>query len=211
MEVKSLMPRASQPPNYILDTSEGLQFDLPSKRYLLSSVMQAALSPFAIWASVFFGYYFLLSLIQLAKKLPTIFYEHSEITYSAIVGALVIGLLFGFWTYFAYSIFRSLLWQLGGHEIVRVQSNSITLTRRIFLWHWSSEYSFDDISHFREDYRSWAVAERIPGFRSNPEKDGVITFQAKGKPHRFAISVSRAEAKEIVAQIKKYVKNCETG
>lgn len=172
--------------------------------------MQATLSPFAIWFSCFFGNHFLFSLIQITKKLTSIFRGDSGPLYSDVVGALIIGLIFAFWSYFAYAIVRSLLWQLGGREIIHVQLNSIRLTRKIFSWHWSREYSFADISHLREDYRPWAVAERIPGFRSNPEKDGVIRFKAKGKPHRFAINVSRAEAKEIVAQIKKYVKNHET-
>jgi hypothetical protein len=210
MEVKSFMPRTKKASNYILDTSEGLQFDLPSKRYFLSSVMQVILSPFAIWFSGFWGYHFLMSFIKVAKKLTPSFRDHSELLYSDVIGMLVLGLIFAFWIYFAYLLVRSFFWQLGGREIIRLQSNSITLTRRIFSWNWNSEYSFVDISHFREDYHPSVVAERIPGFRSNPEKDGVITFQAKGKPHRFAIHVSRAEAKEIVNQIKKYINEHKT-
>jgi len=110
---------------------------------------------------------------------------------------------FGVWTVGGVLAIYALLWQVLGKEIVTVHGQMFTIQRDLAGFTFGKEY---DLLHMR-DLRIGQVGFNPLDLSSSLQLwgigGGVIAFDSGAKTHRFGAGLDEAEAKQVVAAIKK--------
>jgi hypothetical protein len=108
------------------------------------------------------------------------------------------------WTVAGIVAVYAWLWQVMGKEIVIVQDGRLTLRRDIGGFGWDKVYELEKVRALRAepvvfDPMDLSMALQLWGIGG-----GAIAFDYEEKTHRFGIGLDEAEAKRLVAAIKKW-------
>lgn len=99
-------------------------------------------------------------------------------------------------------VIYSFLWQIVGKEIIEANANLMTLTRQIFGWKKSGEYSSEMVRDLRVNPQQPSAFAPIRSFQKLVGQDGLIAFDYGAKTFRFGLEIDEAEAKQIVSVLQ---------
>ena len=112
------------------------------------------------------------------------------------------------WTLGGVVVMTSLVWQLAGREIIA--ANSLSLSRRIeaFGFGFTRSYTLSEIRDVRTmSYVNPRYSRRCALFPwTSGECSGSIAFDYGARTFRFALGLDEAEAKMLVAELKRRAK-----
>jgi hypothetical protein len=111
------------------------------------------------------------------------------------------------WTVGGGFAIYQLAWQLTGYEIIEVARQGITVSRVVFRFHTSREYSAEYVKELRVSSSNvnlnhpalWTYYYQYPW---SHHSFGSLAFDYGAKTFRFGAGVDEAEAKQIMAQIE---------
>ena len=173
---------------------------LPSQKKLLKIIW------FVIWL-VFWGLMTFMIVFIVGLNIATI--KHTEgFSLSAYPGYSVITIIFSLFLFCLLAlgalVFYDFLWQIGGKEIIKVNTRQMELIRRIFLWQNCSEYTANKVRNLRVIETKSGCAP-IGYIRHALGRDGLIAFDYGAKKYRFGLDIEDSEANEIISKLNKKI------
>lgn len=193
------------PPRYTVDEKEGeITITLPSKRY---------------W--FYFPFYLLWFFIAILIAGAPLYFLTGIVWVSLFRGAsssganssalLMLALfLFGFflcWLILFVTGGYSILWRVAGKEIIKIRSDSLALQRQLFGFKREREYIAHEIRDLRvylDGSGCWKCLDLKAALRQFLKQDGQIAFDYGAMTVQFANDISEAEAKQILAKIRRF-------
>jgi hypothetical protein len=191
--------------------SDGLQVVLPSKKNALWTLWLGICLFMWGYITGSIGYILFLSLriigVNLVRNQSAVFSDYVSIIFVSIFtfAFLLLFLVMGLPAIYSF------LWHIAGKEILRITSDSLTLTRQIFNWKKVRKYSPVSITglQFMPPRKSFLVP--FKNLRKNPEKNGVIVFEHESRNHRFGLEIEEDEAKQIISAIQEHLVQVKAG
>jgi hypothetical protein len=111
-----------------------------------------------------------------------------------------------FWTFMGISIVRIFLWHIAGKETIEVTSQSMTLRRQVFNWGRTNVYLAERIKDLR-----LSLPVGTPDIPDIVDVYGVsltfdwLAFDYGAETIRFARGIGKAEARQLLNTIEKYL------
>jgi hypothetical protein len=111
-----------------------------------------------------------------------------------------------FWTFMGLSIVQIFLWHIAGKETIEVTPRSMTLRRQVFNWGRANVYLVEHIKDLR-----LSLPADTPDMPDIVDAYGVsltfdwLVFDYEAETIRFARGIGKAEAKQLLNTIKKYL------
>ncbi len=97
----------------------------------------------------------------------------------------------------------TLLWQLGGKEVIETDPSRIVLTKQIFRWRRCFEYPLSEISELKIDpVPPYTLFSPRRGIQRIFGKNGLLSFKHRDMTIRFGLEIEEAEAMMILDAIK---------
>lgn len=200
------MPIKYPPPRHTVE-----QFDnatrvvLPSKKNIFRIIW------FCIWLTVWS--YIIISLIVYVLAPMLIVFSglaenvvSQQTDYSAVYFFVAFAVLFGL-AFFALGsiVTYSLLWQIFGQEIIEIDSQVMSVSRKIFAWKKASEYSSESVNDLRVSIPQQAFFAPMRSLQYLLGQNGIIAFDYGAKIFRFGLEIDEAEAKQIISALKPHL------
>lgn len=98
-------------------------------------------------------------------------------------------------------IIYALFWLIAGREVIEADSKVLKVSRQIFSWKRTSEYSANEVKDLRASVKQ-SVFGPMKSIRKLMGLDGIIAFDYGAKTFRFGLEIEEAEAKQIIFAIK---------
>jgi hypothetical protein len=97
----------------------------------------------------------------------------------------------------AFAIHR-FIWVIGGKEIIEATHQRLTITKQVFRWKKSKEYSSEGIGRLRTNTQPLSMF--LPGKKVKRVLGGanMILFDYGGRTCKFGLQISEAEAEQII-------------
>ena len=172
---------------------------LPSKRSIVHILW------FCLWL---FGWgYMVYGILYVAGMMYQAFELAKNTTPETQVGSglMVIGVFFLLFLLALLAmggvVIYAFFWLIAGKEVIEANSKVLKVSRQIFTWKRTREYSADNI----KDLRATVMQSSFPPARSLQKLiglNGKIAFDYGAKTFRFGLEIEEAEAKQIILAIK---------
>jgi hypothetical protein len=115
---------------------------------------------------------------------------------------ILIFLALGAFAIYAY------VWQLAGKEIVEINSQTMSISRQIFGWKKSSDYSSNLVRNVRVNVQPVLFAP-LQMFRKLSGRTGMIIFAYEAKTIHFGLDIDESEAKQLISVITQHLPSVE--
>ncbi|PKN92109.1 MAG: hypothetical protein CVU44_15855 [Chloroflexi bacterium HGW-Chloroflexi-6] len=99
-------------------------------------------------------------------------------------------------------VIYAFFWLIAGKEIIEADLKVLKVSRQIFSWKRTSEYSANEVKDLRANPTQF-MSGPMKSFRKLLGLDGTIAFDYGAKTFRFGLEIEEAEAKQIIFAIKK--------
>ena len=194
------------------ETQAGVQVVLPSKKRLLTLLW------FVFWLSAW-GYatghvIYLWTVMTYGSTLDLLNIpplDNAGVNYALLMGMICIFPFVVILLRMGGIVLYSLLWQIAGREIIEVRNENLAITRQIFNWKTTKEYSLKNDIKLRLNAEKPNSVDTIRGFRKLLGKNGIIAFDYEANTLRFGLEIDETEAMQIISEIQKYLPNQNTG
>ncbi len=189
---KQVMP---VPPRHSVEQLEdGVRILLPSQKSIWKLLWSGFMSLYTLA-------FMLLVLIFVGLVITILFEGGFDILSILIFGGFLLFSL-AFTEFITLLAIYSFLWQLGGREVFEIKSESLFVTKQVYRWGWTKEYSHEAISDI-------GISKVPPAFFNSfnelLQKHGVIGIDYGARTYRFGLDIHEAEAKMIIAALKPYI------
>ena len=194
------------------ETQTGVQVVLPSKKRLLTLLWfafwllvwgYATGHVIYLWAVMTYG-----STLDLLNIPPL---DNAGVNYALLMGMICIFPFVVILLGMGGIVLYSLLWQIAGREIIEVRNDNLAITRQIFNWKTTKEYSLKTDIKLRLNTEKPSSVDTIRGVRKLLGKNGIIAFAYEAKTFRFVLEIDETEAMQIITEIQKHLPNQKTG
>lgn len=180
---------------------EVLIVTLPRKLHLFSLIFLIPWLALLLYISI---YIVGIWLVYLVAMIAAPFFAE---TYNSIGPAMlffvVLSVPMAFSLFVGWGGIYTLLWQLGGKEIIETNPSKLVLTKQIFRWRRLAEYPWSEVNELKADptlpdcrYVPRRIIPRIFG------NNGMLSFKHGDKTIRFGLEVEEAEARIILDAIE---------
>jgi len=181
----------SSKPRHTVEKSDNLvRVTLPSKKNVFYFLFVGFW--FYLWGYLFYG----LSSIRIEanKTVETgSFFFYISICLSFFFLALLAMGIFGV---------SRVGWLLAGKEVIETTPQTLTITRQIYRWKKSKEYSAEKIRGLRTNTQSLSMflpERRVKRFLGG---GGMIAFDYEAKTFTFGLNINETEAKQIILAVQ---------
>ena len=194
------------------ETQAGVQVVLPSKKRLLTLLW------FVFWLSAW-GYatghvIYLWTVMTYGSTLDLLNIpplDNAGVNYALLMGMICIFPFVVILLGMGGIVLYSLLWQIAGREIIEVRNENLAITRQIFNWKTTKEYSLKNDIKLRLNAEKPNSVDTIRGVRKLLGKNGIIAFDYEANTLRFGLEIDETQAMQIISEIQKYLPNQNTG
>ena len=183
-------------PRYTIEKNEdSVQVILPARQRFI----------FIIWNSlILLGYsviyvvilvlgFEVYQLYEVARTIPS----QLELASNFVLLGIVFSPFFLIYLALGPFILRNFFWSIAGKEIIEAGPSKITITRQIFTFQRTREYSASDVKNLRVRENGSSKA-----FRNLLGNNGMIAFDYGTKTLRFGADIEEAEARMILSTIE---------
>jgi hypothetical protein len=108
------------------------------------------------------------------------------------------------WTVGGVFVFRNLLWNLLGKEFIAIDSDTLMIEKKGLLFSKPEQYETSKVENLRIEIDKGGYVGQFVLSKSllNTVSDGIIRFEFGPKTVKFAGSISRADARSILQEMK---------
>lgn len=196
MKVQPTAPRFT-----IRKEGETLIVTIPRKLHLFSLVFLIPWLALWLYISIYMVGIWLVYLV--ATIAAPFFAETSNSTGVALLSLLVLSIPMAILLFAGWVVIYTLLWQLGGKEIIETDPSRIVLTKQIFRWRRCFEYPLSEISELKIDpVPPYTLFSPRRGIQRIFGKNGLLSFKHRDMTIRFGLEIEEAEAMMILDAIK---------
>jgi hypothetical protein len=194
------MPITPPAPRHIVEKSiSSVRVTLPSKKSIIH-ILWFCLWLFG-WGYMVYGFLYFAGMMYQAVELGKTATPEIQMGSGFIIfGGFFLIIFLVLLAMGAVAIY-AFLWLIAGKEVIEAETKVLKVSRQIFAWKRTREYSASAIKDLRPTTKESGFAptrsiQKLLGL------NGVIAFDYGAKTFRFGLEVDEAEAKQIIVAIK---------